>query len=154
MINYNDLKSHFMENFPKNQIHCCRGADLGFSRGWGRFSKRNRKFWRPFFFQVDQIDFLSSPKARFAPILAKFSTPQANFWKKGVFRHFLKNFDKKNYVFSVRAPPLKNSKYWRQRRLYKNFRVGRSKVDFLKSTKGWTLWVGRVLWKNGFDSLN
>ena len=48
-------------------------------------------------------------RACFAPILAKFSAPQANFWKnskkKAVFGHFLKNFDKKNCVFfGARSP--------------------------------------------------
>ena len=88
-------------------------ADLGFSRGDG-FSKKFRKLWRPFF--LGRPNWLSSPKALFCITLA-------NFWKKvksGVFGHFLKNFDKKNFDkkrrFFWRVLPLKVSIYWRRRR--------------------------------------
>ena len=82
------------------------GADLGFSRrGGGGMGSKNFKHF------VDQIDLPSSPKALqrlcFGQKLSaafKILKKQA---KKGIFRHFLKNFDQKNRVFSVRAPPLK-----------------------------------------------
>ena len=53
--------------------------------------------------------FRALQKQCFAPILAKFSAPQANFkkkqTKKAVFGHFLKNFDKKiAFFFGARSP--------------------------------------------------
>ena len=84
-----------------------------FSRG-GRiadFQKISEKFDDLFFLGRPNWFFeLSQPKLCFATILAKFSAPQANFWKtvkEAVFGHFLKNFDKKSRVFLARAPSQK-----------------------------------------------
>ena len=75
--------------------------------------------------------------------------------QKGVFRHFLENFERKISIYwrapplalpppppppplalPPRAPPLalplKISIYWRRRRLWKKIKVGRAKLDFLK----------------------
>ena len=68
----------------------------------------------------NQIDFPSSPKAVKRPCFGQIFCAAGNFLKKqvkkAVFGHFLENFDKK---------------------------IGRPKMDFLKSTKVGTLWVGR-----------
>ena len=53
------------------------GADLGFSRGGGAdFQKILTTF---FFFRSTKLIFRALPKHCFAPILAKFSAPEANF---------------------------------------------------------------------------
>ena len=79
------------------------------------------------------------PQLFFVPIFANFFAPQANFWKNRPKNAFLGTFWKilteKLRFFGARSP-LKISVYWRQRRLLKNFRVGRPKMDFLKSIKG------------------
>ena len=104
-----------------------RGGSRIFSRGGGGgFSKSFPKFWRPFlqnFLRRRQIFETNSQKSRFWALFEKL-------WQK-------------NRVFFWRAFPLKVSIYWRPRRLKKNFRVGRPKLDFWKSIKGGTLWVGR-----------
>ena len=52
----------------------------GFGRGGSRFfSKGVVDFQKLAFFQVDQIDFLSSTKALKRPFLVKLSAPQAKF---------------------------------------------------------------------------
>ena len=85
-----------------------RGGSRIFSRGGGGFSKNFPKFWRTFFFfRSTELIFGALPKHCFAPILAKFSAPQANFWKTGEksrFWHFLENFDKKTRFFGARSP--------------------------------------------------
>ena len=86
------------------------GADLGFSRGGGRIFKKFSKILTTFFFfGSTKMIFRALPKHCFAPTLAKFSAPQANFFektvKKAVFGQFLKNFDKKIAFFLARAPP-------------------------------------------------
>ena len=63
--------------------------------------------------------------------------------KEAFFGTFWKTMTKISFFFSARALPLKIIIYWRQRRLQKVFSVGRPKMDFLKSNKGGTLWVGR-----------
>ena len=60
----------------------------------------------------------------------------------GIFGHFLENVDKKMVSF-WRALSLKVSIYWSQRRLEKNSRVGRPKMDFWKSTEGTKVPLGR-----------
>ena len=57
------------------------GADLGFSRGGGAdFQKIFQNFDDLFFFfRSTKLIFRALPKHCFAPILAKFSAPQANF---------------------------------------------------------------------------
>ena len=99
-------------NFLKFINHCYdQGRISDFLEGGGaNFQKKIRKFWRPFFFffRSTKLIFRALPKQCFAPILAKFSAPQANFWKnsqKSRFGHFLKNFDKKIAFFLARAPP-------------------------------------------------
>ena len=80
------------------------------------FQKIFQNFDDLFFFRSTKLIFRALPKHCFAPILAKFSAPQANFKKKtvkkAVFGHFLKNF-----AFFWHALPLKVSIYWRRRRL-------------------------------------
>ena len=86
------------------------GADLGFSRGGGRIFKKISKILTTFFFfRSTKLIFRALPKHCFAPILAKFSAPQANFWKKKVKKPFLGTFwkilTKKNRVFfGARSP--------------------------------------------------
>ena len=56
------------------------GADLGFSRGGGAdFQKIFQNFDDLFFFRSTKLIFRALPKHCFAPTLAKFSAPQANF---------------------------------------------------------------------------
>ena len=85
------------------------GADLGFSRGGGRIFKKISKILTTFFFfRSTKLIFRALPKHGFVPILAKFFAPQAKFWKKqakkGVFRHFLENFDRKIAFFRPAVP--------------------------------------------------
>ena len=63
---------------------------------------------------------------------------------------FSEYFDKK-FAFFWRALHLKFSIHWRQRRLQKNFRVGRPKMNFLKSTKGVFFFSATklIFWKSG-----
>ena len=114
----------------------CRGESKIFSRGEGQIFKIISKNFDLFF---DQIDFPSSRKALkrrcFWPTLKNRS-------KKSLLGIFWKIWTKKLH-FLARAPPLKVSIYWR---LKKNFRAGRPKLDFLKSTKGGPFWSagGRI----------
>ena len=55
-----------------------RGGSRIFSRGGGGFSKKFENF-DDFFFRSTKLIFRALPKHCFAPILAKFSAPQANF---------------------------------------------------------------------------
>ena len=86
-----------------------RGGSRIFSRG-GRIFKKFSKILTTFFFFLGRPNwfFELSQSPYFAPILAKFSAPQANFWKnsqKAVFGNFLKNFDKKiAFFFGARSP--------------------------------------------------
>ena len=81
------------------------GADLGFSRGGGGFSKILTFFFflgRPnWFFELSQSTAL--------PLFwQNFLRRRQIFWKtvkKAVFGQFLKNFDKKIAFFLARAPP-------------------------------------------------
>ena len=85
------------------------GADLGFSLeggGGADFQKEIENF-DDLFFLGRQIDIFYSPKALFCPYFVKIFSAAEKSVKKGVFRHFLENFDS----------PLKISKYWRPRRL-------------------------------------
>ena len=93
---------------------------------------------------IFQIDFPSSAKAVKRRCFGQVFCVRENLLKKQVksrFGHLLEIFDTKR-VFLERAPT-QNSICWRRRRIKKKFKVGRPKIDFLKSTKGWTLWVGR-----------
>ena len=113
-----------------------RGGSRIFSREGG-FSKTFREFWRPFF--LGRPNWFSE-----VPVVGKFSAPQANFWKKASQKKpflgtFQKILTKKSRFLLVRAPPSKLVNIG----LQKNFRVGRQKMDFLKSIKGGTLLVGR-----------
>ena len=54
------------------------GADLGFSRGGADFQKKFENF-DDLFFRSTKLIFRALPKHCFAPILAIFSAPQANF---------------------------------------------------------------------------
>ena len=60
------------------------GADLGFSRGGGGGGADFRKIFQNFddlffFFRSTKLIFRALPKHCFAPTLAKFCAPQANF---------------------------------------------------------------------------
>ena len=55
------------------------GVDLEFSRGGADFQKIFQNFGDFFFFRSTKLIFRALPKHCFAPILAKFSAPQANF---------------------------------------------------------------------------
>ena len=58
------------------------GADQGTSRGEADFQKKIENFDDFFFFRSTKLIFRALPnlpKHCFAPILAKFSAPQANF---------------------------------------------------------------------------
>ena len=92
------------------------GADLGFSRGGGRIFKKFSKILTTFFFRSTKLIFRALPKHCFAPILAKFSAPQANFWKNSQKSRFWALFEKfwQKIAFFWRALPLKNSIYWRR----------------------------------------
>ena len=62
---------------------------------------------------------------------SNFLRRRRNFKKqarKGIFRHFLENFDQKNFVF-FGAGYLKISIFWRQKRIQKNFRVSQRKKN-------------------------
>ena len=80
------------------------GGSRIFSRGGGGggggFSKK--------LFRSTKLIFRALPKHCFAPILAKFSAPHANFLKtvkKAVFGHFLKNFAFfSRFFFGARSP--------------------------------------------------
>ena len=94
---------------------------MSLCRGGSRIKFSNfRKFCRPFFW-VDHIDFPSSPKALkrlcFGQVLCAKGKILNKQIKKGVFSHFLKNFDQKNAFFSARAPPSK-LEYWRKMCLF------------------------------------
>ena len=106
----------FNEVFEKNFKNTLRkssfttGADLGnlgFSRGEGRIFEKLSKILTTFlFFRPTKLIFRALLKHGFVPILAKFLgkvlKKQA---KKGVFRHFLENFDKKIAFFRRAVPP-------------------------------------------------
>ena len=113
------------------------GADQGFSRG-GRIFKKNFENFVDLFFRSSKLISRALPKHCFVPILAKFSAPQAKVkigQKKAFLGTFWKILAEKLRFFGARSP-LKISIYWRQRRLQKNFKVGRPKLDFLKVPKG------------------
>ena len=121
-----------------------RGRSRIFSRGGGGgggfFSRGGG---RTLFFRSTKL--ISSPKAVKRRNFEKQFL--GTFWK--IFVFFLRFFCarrkkmRKIAFFFCRALSLKVSIYWRPRRLKKSFRVGRPKMDFLKSTKGGTLWVDR-----------
>ena len=81
-----------------------RGGSRIFSRGGGAdFQKILTTF-----FEVDQIDFLSSPKARFCPYFGQIFCAAGKFLKKeqakkGVFRHFWKILTEKLRFFGARS---------------------------------------------------
>ena len=86
------------------------GAAVGFSRGGGGVSrfKKIEIFVDLFLFQVDQIDFLSYPKALQDPVLPEISAPQAEFRKNRPKKRFLATFLEKFHqkiVFFRRALP-------------------------------------------------
>ena len=56
-----------------------RGGSRIFSRGGAEFQKNFENFDDHFFFRSTKLIFRELPKHCFAPILAKFSAPQANF---------------------------------------------------------------------------
>ena len=97
-------------------------ADLGFSRGGGGggglFEGDFQKILTAFFFQVDQIDFSSSPKALFCPFYDKIFCAAGKILKKQSKSRFLALFEKKFWHFFWRALPLKVSIYWRQVSIY------------------------------------
>ena len=85
-----------------------RGGSRIFSRGGG-FWNNFRKFWRPFvFFRSTKLIFRALPTHCFAAILAKFSAPQANFWKNSQKSRFWALFEKfwqkKSRFFGARSP--------------------------------------------------
>ena len=85
------------------------GADLGFSRrgGGADFQKIVQNF-DDLFFRSTKLIFRALPKHCFARTLAKFSAPQANFWKNSQKSRFWALFEKfwqKNRVFfGARSP--------------------------------------------------
>ena len=86
------------------------GADLGFSRGGGGgFSKKIENFDDLFFYRSTKLIFWAFPKHCFAPILAKFSAPQANFRKNSQKSRLWELFEKfwQKIAFFWRALPSK-----------------------------------------------
>ena len=73
-----DFLSSNFGSFKAQPLLAHPGADLGFSRG-GRIFKKCSKVLTAFFFRSTKLIFRGLPEHFFAPILAKFSTPQANF---------------------------------------------------------------------------
>ena len=74
--------------------------------GWGGFSKKGRKFYRPFFSSTKLV-FWALPNLYKDPIFTKFSAPQVSFEKTGQkrrFRHFLENINQKIAFFGARSP--------------------------------------------------
>ena len=70
-----------------------RGESRIFSRGGGRILKKFSKILTTFFFiRSTKLIFRALPKHCFAPILAKFSAPQANFLKNSQKKLFLGTF--------------------------------------------------------------
>ena len=119
-----------------------RGGSRIFSRGGGGFSK----ILSAFFFRSTELIFRAIPTHSLVPVLAKISAPLAKFWKNCPKNAFLVLFGKflpKNCVFLARAPPSNLVYIGAKGAFRKNFRVGRPKMDFLKSTKGGTLRVGK-----------
>ena len=95
----------------KKKLIIIRGGSRIFSRGGGAdFRKIFQNFDDLFFFfRSTKLIFWALPKHCFAPILAKFSAPQANFWKNSQKSRFWALFEKvwqKNCVFfGARCPP-------------------------------------------------
>ena len=91
----------------KNVTRKIRGGSRIFSRGGERIFKKFSKILTTFFFRSTKQIFRALPKHCFAPILAKFCAPQANFWKnsqKSRFWAFFEKFWQKNRVFLARSP--------------------------------------------------
>ena len=63
----------------ENTTHGFRGGSRIFSRG--RIFKKFSKILTTLFFRSTKLIFRALPEHCFAPILAKCSAPQANFWK-------------------------------------------------------------------------
>ena len=60
------------------------GADLGFSRGWGRIFRKISKFYRPLF-RSTKLIFLSSPRALKSPCFGEnFCTAGKNLKKQAI----------------------------------------------------------------------
>ena len=80
---------------PSKIILIFRGGSGIFSKGGGGFSKQNSKTLTPFF-KVDQIDFLSSPKALKRRCLGKVFCAAGKLLKKrsNPFLELFGNFDK------------------------------------------------------------
>ena len=74
------VSQNFPEIFliPNLHMQVRSGADLGFSRGGADFQKIFENFV-DLFFRSTKLIFRALPKHCFAPILAKFSAPQAKF---------------------------------------------------------------------------
>ena len=94
---------------PQTKFHC-RGGSRIFSRGGGGFSKKIRKFWRPFFFLGRPNWFLELSQSTFLPpfwlnflcrrqIFEKKNSQKSRFWA------LFEKFWQKNCVFLARAPP-------------------------------------------------
>ena len=82
-----------------------RGGSRIFGRRWEAVFFNFKKFVDLSFFLGRQIDFLSSPQALQSPCFGKnFEKKQA---EKGIFRHFLDNFEQEIAFFPTRALPSK-----------------------------------------------
>ena len=86
-----------------------RGGSRVFSRGGGvDFQKFFQNFDDLFFFRLTKLIFRALPKHCFTPILAKFSAPQADFWKNSQKSRFWALFEKfwQNiaFFFDARSP--------------------------------------------------
>ena len=64
------------------------GADLGFSRVGADFQKKFSENFVELFLGRPKWFFELSLKHSLAPVLAKFSAPQAKFWKNSPKKHF------------------------------------------------------------------
>ena len=127
LLNPNKLQLKRRKNIANRQLVKCKkqgnrqsclkffklfhpgGGSRIFSRGGGEFSKNFPKFWRPFFFKVDQIDFSSSPKALFCPYFGKIFCAAGKFLKKQSKKPFLNTFwkiltKKSRFFFGARSP--------------------------------------------------
>ena len=118
-----------IENFRALGPSCIRirGGSRIFSMGGADFQKEIENVDDLFF--VGQIDFLSSPKALFCASFGKIFEKS----QKSVFRHFFENLVK---LVNIGPSKLVNIGADSAFRKISNFRVGRPKVDFLKSTRG------------------
>ena len=90
-LNFTDFRMR-LTDFRKCSLYS--GADLGFSRGGGGGFSKNFDDLFFFFFRSTKLIFRALPEHCFAPMLAKFSAPQANFLKNSQKSRFWAIFEK------------------------------------------------------------